>query len=31
MASYLGDIATLEKPFKREALLDVVKKQIHPD
>ena len=31
MAGYLGDIATLEKPFKREALLDVVKKQIHPD
>jgi len=31
MAGYLGDIATLEKPFKREALLDLVKKQIHPD
>jgi DNA-binding NtrC family response regulator len=31
MAGYLGDITTLEKPFKREALLDLVKKQIHPD
>jgi len=28
MASYLGDIATLEKPFKREVLLDLVRKQI---
>lgn len=28
MAGYLGDIATLEKPFKREALLEVVKKQL---
>ena len=28
MAGYLGDIATLEKPFKREVLLDMVKKQI---
>jgi len=28
MASYLGDIATLEKPFKREVLLDLVSKQI---
>jgi CheY-like chemotaxis protein len=28
MAGYLGDIATLEKPFKREALLDMVKKQL---
>jgi DNA-binding NtrC family response regulator len=31
MASYLGDIATLEKPFKREVLLDMVKKQIGPE
>ncbi len=28
MASYLGDIATLEKPFKRDILLDLVRKQI---
>ena len=28
MAGYLGDIATLEKPFKREILLDLVSKQI---
>ena len=28
MAGYLGDIATLEKPFKREVLLEVVKKQL---
>lgn len=28
MAGYLGDIATLEKPFKREILLDLVRKQI---
>ncbi|MGE4559319.1 MAG: response regulator [Desulfobulbus sp.] len=28
MAGYLGDIATLEKPFKREMLLDMVRKQI---
>lgn len=28
LAGYLGDIATLEKPFKREALLAVVEKQI---
>lgn len=28
MAGYLGDIATLEKPFKREVLLDLVRKQI---
>jgi DNA-binding NtrC family response regulator len=28
MAGYLGDIATLEKPFKREALLDLVRTQI---
>lgn len=28
MASYLGDIATLEKPFKRDVLLDLVKKQM---
>lgn len=31
MAGYLGDIATLEKPFKREALLTLVRKQIAPD
>nr|WP_321466212.1 response regulator [uncultured Desulfobulbus sp.] len=28
MAGYLGDIATLEKPFKREVLLDLVSKQM---
>ncbi len=28
MAGYLGDIATLEKPFKREVLLNLVRKQI---
>ena len=28
MAGYLGDIATLEKPFKREAFLELVRKQI---
>jgi len=28
MAGYLGDIATLEKPFKREVLLAMVKKLI---
>ncbi len=28
MAGYLGDIATLEKPFKREILLEVVRKQL---
>ena len=28
MAGYLGDIATLEKPFKREVLLDMVTKQL---
>ncbi|MGI6656459.1 MAG: response regulator [Desulfobulbus sp.] len=28
MAGYLGDIATLEKPFKREALLAIVRQQI---
>ncbi len=28
MAGYLGDIATLEKPFKREVLLDMVRKQL---
>jgi DNA-binding NtrC family response regulator len=28
MAGYLGDIATLEKPFKREVLLELVRKQI---
>ncbi|PIE57114.1 MAG: response regulator [Desulfobulbus propionicus] len=27
MASYLGDIDTLEKPFKREALLSLVRQQ----
>jgi hypothetical protein len=31
MAGYLGDIATLEKPFKREILLDLVQKQIGGD
>lgn len=31
MAGYLGNIATLEKPFKREALLELVKKQITPE
>ena len=28
MAGYLGDIATLEKPFKREAILALVEKQL---
>jgi len=28
MAGYLGDIVTLEKPFKREALLDAVSRSI---
>ena len=28
MAGYLGDIATLEKPFKREVLLEMVAKLI---
>ena len=27
MAGYLGDIATLEKPFRREAILELVAKQ----
>ncbi|WP_043770168.1 response regulator [Desulfobulbus propionicus] len=31
MAGYLGDIATLEKPFKRDVLLDLVRKQIAPE
>ncbi len=31
MAGYLGDIATLEKPFKRDAFLALVRKQIAPD
>ena len=31
MAGYLGDIATLEKPFKREVLLDLVSKQLAPE
>ncbi len=31
MAGYLGDIATLEKPFKREAFLELVRKQITPE
>jgi len=30
MAGYLGDIATLEKPFKREVLLELVRKQLVP-
>ena len=28
MAGYLGDIATLEKPFKRDIFLEVVRKQL---
>ncbi len=28
MAGYLGDIATLEKPFKREAMLAMVHQQL---
>ncbi len=28
MASYLGDIATLEKPFKRATLLEMVEQQL---
>ncbi len=28
MAGYLGDIATLEKPFKREAMLALVEEQL---
>lgn len=28
MAGYLGDIATLEKPFKRDALLSLVRQQL---
>lgn len=31
MAGYLGDIATLEKPFKRDAFLDLVRKQMGPE
>jgi CheY-like chemotaxis protein len=31
MAGYLGDIATLEKPFKREAFLEQVRRQIGID
>lgn len=31
MAGYLGDIATLEKPFKRETLLELVRKQMGSD
>lgn len=31
MAGYLGDIATLEKPFKRDAFLELVRKQMGPD
>jgi len=31
MAGYLGDIATLEKPFKRDMLLELVRKQITPE
>jgi len=30
MAGYLGDIATLEKPFKQDVLLELVRKQIAP-
>ena len=28
MAGYLGDIATLEKPFKRDTLLELVRQQL---
>ncbi len=28
MASYLGDISTLEKPFKRDTFLEIVKKKL---
>ena len=28
MAGYLGDIATLEKPFKRDAMLTLVEQQL---
>ncbi len=28
MAGYLGDIATLEKPFKREAILSLISQQL---
>lgn len=28
MAGYLGDIATLEKPFKRDRLLELVRQQL---
>ncbi len=28
MASYLGDVATLEKPFKRDTLIKMVKEQL---
>jgi len=31
MAGYLGDIATLEKPFKQDVLLELVRKQIAPE
>lgn len=31
MAGYLGNIATLEKPFKREALLDLVRQLLQPE
>ena len=31
MAGYMGDIATLEKPFKRDAFLELVRKQIAPE
>ncbi|WP_028583582.1 response regulator [Desulfogranum mediterraneum] len=31
MAGYLGDIATLEKPFKRESLLNLVTQQLGED
>jgi DNA-binding NtrC family response regulator len=31
MAGYLGDIATLEKPFKRDTFLELVRKQIGPE
>lgn len=31
MAGYLGEIATLEKPFKRDIFLDMVRRQIGPE
>lgn len=31
MAGYLGDVATLEKPFKREVLLELVRTRVGAD